>query len=161
MTNKLTIIFIIFVFFGCTSNEIYQEYKSLPGYWQHDDFLQFTLPEFDSTAVYNIFLNIRSTNEYPYNNLFLICAMNFPNGKVVTDTLEYQMAHPDGTWLGTGNSIKDNKLWYREEIRFFEEGNYTLHIKQAMRNINEVEGVSKLLGIRDVGVSIEKVILKK
>lgn len=82
--------------------------------------------------------------------------MHFPHGKVVTDTLEYQMALPDGTWLGTGGTIKENKFWYKEEISFFEEGNYSLSIRHAMRNNASVEGVTELEGITDVGISIEK-----
>ena len=35
--------------------------------------------------------------------------MNYPNGKVVKDTLEYKMAAPNGELLGTGFSdIKEN-----------------------------------------------------
>jgi len=66
------------------------------------------------------------------------------------------MALPDGTWLGKGNRVKDNKLWYKENVRFYEEGSYTLSLKHAMRNINKVEGVNQLKGITDVGISIEK-----
>lgn len=49
-----------------------------------------------------MFLNVRNNNEYPYNNLFLIVSLNQPDGKVLVDTLEYQMANPDGTLMGTG-----------------------------------------------------------
>ena len=83
--------------------------------------------------------------------------MNFPNGKTVADTLEYRMANPDGSWMGQGiGAVKENKLWYKENVQFFEEGAYTVHIAQAMRNNGEVEGVTKLEGITDVGISIEE-----
>jgi len=45
---------------------------------------------------------VRNNNEYPYNNLFLIVSLNQPGGKVLVDTLEYQMAYPDGSLMGTG-----------------------------------------------------------
>ena len=83
--------------------------------------------------------------------------MDFPHGKVVTDTLEYRMAHPDGTWMGQGiGSVKENKLWYKEGIRFAETGNYNITITHAVRNNGAVEGVKNLEGITDVGYSIEK-----
>lgn len=88
--------------------------------------------------------------------MFLITGIEFPNGKVIVDTLEYQMARADGSWLGTGNRIKENKLWFKENIRFFEEGNYTVRVRHAMRNNATVMGVSKLEGITDVGVILEK-----
>ncbi len=154
--GRIVLLFMSFGFlFGCTSNEVYSDYKTLPGYWPAEEIMHFDLKEMDTISSYNMFLNVRNTNEFEYSNLILIVKMNFPNGKIITDTLEYQMAKPDGTWLGTGGSLKENKLWYRENIRFFEDGIYTLEIEQAMRNKASVEGVSRLEGITDVGVSIE------
>lgn len=82
--------------------------------------------------------------------------MNFPHGKTVVDTLEYRMANADGSWLGQGiGSVKENKLWYKEQVKFLEEGNYNITITHAVRNNGEVEGVTKIEGITDVGYSIE------
>lgn len=150
----LTLLFGVMI--SCSTDEVYSDYKSLPGQWPIKNTLEFSLPEMDSTSRYNVFLNVRNTNDFKYSNLFLIVSMHFPHGKVVTDTLEYQMALPDGTWLGTGGTIKENKFWYKEEISFFEEGNYSLSIRHAMRNNASVEGVTELEGITDVGISIEK-----
>jgi len=84
--------------------------------------------------------------------------MKYPHGKTVTDTLEYRMANPDGSWLGTGiGSIKENKLWYKENFSFTEDSTYRVAITHAMRNNGDVEGVSILEGITDVGFSIEEV----
>src|SRR5690606_39120072 len=111
----------------------------------------------DSLKKYNLFLNIRNTNEYKYNNIFLIVSMNFPHDKTVTDTLEYRRTNPDGSRMGQGiGNVKENKLWYKEHVQFLEEGNYTVDIAQAMRNNGAVEGVTKLEGITDVGFSVEE-----
>jgi gliding motility-associated lipoprotein GldH len=67
------------------------------------------------------------------------------------------MAKPDGSWLGQGiGKVKENKLWYKENVQFFETGNYAITIAQAMRNNGNVEGVTKLEGITDVGFSVEE-----
>ncbi len=72
-------------------------------------------------------MNLRNTSDYKYSNLFLIIDTKFPNGKVVTDTLEYRMTKPNGEFLGTGFAdIKENKLWYKENIVFNEEGDYRI-----------------------------------
>jgi gliding motility-associated lipoprotein GldH len=142
---------------GCSSEVVRAEYRSLPGSWPEEQEVQFELPELDSLRTYNLFINLRNTNDYPFNNIFLITTMEFPHGKTVVDTLEYRMAYPDGSWMGTGlGSVKDNKLWYKEGVRFFEEGNYKLRIKQAVRNNGEVGGVKELRGIAEVGYSIER-----
>lgn len=131
--------------------------KSVPGAWYNSEEIVFDIPQLDSLQTYNMYLHLRNSNEYPFNNIYLIVDMNFPQGKTVTDTLEYRMAAPDGTWLGQGiGSVKESKLWYKQGVRFFEEGVYTLSISQAVRNNGEVGGVSELKGITEVGYSIEK-----
>lgn len=131
----------------------------MDGFWGENEVVEFELPQLDSLKNYNLFLNIRNTNDYKYNNLFLIVSINFPYGKTISDTLEYRMANPDGSWMGYGvGNIKENKLWYKENVRFFEEGSYNITVEHAMRNNGEVEGVKKLEGITDVGLSIEEAI---
>jgi gliding motility-associated lipoprotein GldH len=89
--------------------------------------------------------------------LFLIVSLNQPNGKVVVDTLEYQMANPDGTLLGTGFSdVKESKLWYKENYSFEKPGKYTLEVEHAVRQTGKVQGVKDLTGITDLGFRIEK-----
>ena len=67
------------------------------------------------------------------------------------------MALPNGQWLGKGyGSIKENKLWYKENIVFPSSGVYTLQISHAMRKNGNIEGIVDLEGITDVGFQIEK-----
>ena len=67
------------------------------------------------------------------------------------------MSNPDGTWLGKGiGNVKENKLWYKEHVSFLEKGVYNLSITHAVRNNDNVEGVTNLEGITDVGFSIEE-----
>lgn len=144
------------VFVGCESNIVTSDTRAITGGWGMDQTIEFEMPALDSTGVYNLFVDIRNNNDYPFNNLFLIVSMDFPNGKVITDTLEYRMARPDGTWLGSGlGSIKENKLWYKEGVQFSESGVYRMRISQAVRNNGEVSGVSQLQGITDIGYTVE------
>ncbi|MGC1630569.1 MAG: gliding motility lipoprotein GldH [Gelidibacter sp.] len=141
---------------SCDSKQIFDEYKSVPNQWNKDSLISFNVTPPDSTNLYNLFINIRNTNAYKFNNLFLIAEMNFPNGKTITDTLEYQMAKPNGELLGEGfTDVKENKLWYKEGVRFDEIGDYSITIQHAMRNNGEVNGVDNLKGITDVGFRIE------
>ncbi|MEZ4857269.1 MAG: gliding motility lipoprotein GldH [Flavobacteriaceae bacterium] len=149
----------LLLLFSCHSKVVEGEMRNISGSWNQNDPIEFTLPQMDSLKKYHIYLHLRNTNEYPFNNIFLISSMNFPHGKVITDTLEYRMAEADGTWLGTGiGSIKESKLWYKEKVSFPEKGTYTLTVSQAVRNNGEVGGVSQLKGITEVGYSIEEVI---
>lgn len=157
MRNSLNWVLLLLVFSACNSKTVVGEMKSFEGGWGLNETVSFQIPQLDSLQTYDIYLHLRNTNEYPFNNIYLIVDMEFPHGKTVTDTLEYRMAAPDGDWLGQGiGNVKESKLWYKEGVRFFEEGIYTLRVAQAVRNNGEVAGVSDLKGITDVGYSIEK-----
>lgn len=152
----LPLIFTLFIV-SCDSKTVFSENRALDGHWDQGELVAFKLPQMDSLKKYNLFLNIRNTNDYKFNNIFLIISMEFPHGKTITDTLEYKMANPDGSWMGHGiGDLKENKLWYKENVSFFEEGTYTVTIEHAMRNNGEVEGVKRLDGISDVGISVEE-----
>lgn len=141
--------------FSCDKKRVFDEYKSVGSAWHKDSIITFDLPVLDSTKIYNAFVNIRDNNNYPFNNLFLIVSMEMPNGFTKVDTLEYQMAEPDGTLLGNGFSdIKESKLYYKEDVKF--RGKYKVHIKQAVRQSGKIPGVEALQGITDVGFRIEQ-----
>ena len=146
------------ILFSCTSGMVKSEYKATDnGHWTKDDILEFTFSELDTVQQFDMFINVRNDETFPFNNLFLIAELNFPDGNTVTDTLEYEMALPDGTWLGQGyGSLKENKLWYKENIVFPTSGVYTLRVSQAMRKNGNVNGVENLEGITDVGFEIVK-----
>lgn len=148
--------FLIIAFSSCDRARIYDEYKPLNG-WAKDSIVSFELENIDSSKVYNLFINIRNNKDYKYSNLFLITEIKFPQGKVISDTLEYEMTKPNGEWLGTGfGDVKESKLWYKENVNFDEPGQYKVTIQQAMRKNGEVDGIQELEGITHVGFRIEK-----
>lgn len=141
---------------SCDKDRVFDEYKSIPDGWNKDSIITFNLKNIDSVQAYDLFINVRNNNNFPYSNLFLIAQIQFPQGKVITDTLEYQMATPAGEWLGTGfGDVKENKLWYKEAVQFTEPGHYTVSIQHAMRKSGSEEGVEDLEGITEVGFRIE------
>jgi len=149
---------ILVLLMSCETKTVYSEYHQLNnGVWQVEDTIKFNFSELDAKEKYNVFLNLRNDNDFSYSNLFLITELDYPNGETVSDTLEYEMAMPDGTWLGKGlGSIKESKLWYRENVDFSTSGVYTLKITHAMRQNGKVNGVTNLNGITDVGLEITK-----
>ncbi|MBD0823414.1 gliding motility lipoprotein GldH [Aestuariibaculum marinum] len=161
MLRSNTLLFLVIfslVFVSCDSKRVFDEYKSVPNKWHKDSIVSFNITPPDSTNAYNLFVNLRNTNAYKYNNLFLIVEMVFPHGKTIKDTLEYRMADPTGKLLGTGvTDTKENKLWYKEGVVFQEAGEYQVNIQQAMRENGKVNGVEELEGVTDVGFRIEHI----
>ena len=78
--------------------------------------------------------------------------MNFSDSKTkrkITDTLNYNLALPNGEWLGKGfGDTKEILFQYKVNYKFPANGDYSIGITQAMRT-------DKLKGIEDIGVKIE------
>jgi gliding motility-associated lipoprotein GldH len=149
---------LFFVLVSCDSKQVFDSYKSVGKSWHKDNIVSFEYEATDTIANYNMFLNLRANNDYPFSNIFLITSIESPNNTIRVDTLEYIMAAPDGRMLGNGFSdIKQSKLWYKENFRFTELGIHTIKIEQAQRARGKIEGVEELEGVFDVGFRIEKV----
>jgi gliding motility-associated lipoprotein GldH len=156
INNSILFLLVTFLFFSCDKKRVFDEYKTLGGSWNKDSVVSFDLPVLDSTKRYNLFVNLRANNDYPFNNLFLIVSLEMPNGYTKVDTLEYQMANPDGEILGNGfTDLKESKLFYKEKVRF--RGKYKVNIKQSLRESGKIQGTKNLEGITDVGFRIEKI----
>ncbi|NCP89390.1 MAG: gliding motility lipoprotein GldH [Flavobacteriales bacterium] len=158
MRNSLTVLILALMVLvvSCDSKRVFDEYKTVPNVWNKDSIMSFSIHPPDSIKPYNLFVNLRNTSQYKYSNIFLIVEMVFPHGKTIKDTLEYRMADPSGKFLGSGiMDVKENKLWYKENVIFNESGDYTVNIQHAMRENGKVNGVEALEGITDIGFRIE------
>ena len=154
--NSCILFAVVLLFLACDKKRAFDEYKTVGSGWNKDSIVSFDLPALDSTKQYNLFVNLRANDDYKFNNIFLIVAMEQKNGFTKVDTLEYQMANPDGTLLGNGfTDLKESKLFYKEKVRF--KGQFKVYIKQALRENGKVPGVSNLDGITDVGFRIETI----
>ncbi|MDE1205386.1 gliding motility lipoprotein GldH [Tenacibaculum larymnensis] len=160
MKSKIGIFFLVAMLLAsCDSNSEFDNYVTLPkSAWNKKNTIQFTFPINDSIGKKNLFINLRNNKDYAYSNLFLITQMDFPDGQIIIDTLEYDMADVTGKFLGQGfTDIKENKLFYKENITFPRKGEYTFKVRQAMRKNGEIEGIEELEGITHVGFRIEKI----
>jgi gliding motility-associated lipoprotein GldH len=137
---------------------VFDEYKTVGKSWKKDSIVGFNFNQMDTLKPYNLFVNIRNNDDYEFSNLFLIVSMQQPDGLVRKDTLQYEMANADGTLMGDGFAdIKENKLFYKEKVRFAKAGNYKISIQQAVRKTGKIEGVSDLKGVTEVGFRIESI----
>ena len=154
--NSILFILLLLLAISCDKKRVFDEYKSVGKTWHKDSIVTFELPKLDSKKFFNLYVNVRDNDDYPFNNLFLIVSLEQPHRQVNVDTLEYQMTNPDGTLLGNGFSdIKESKLFYKGKTNFTQKGIYKIHIQQATRQTGKIEGVVALPGISDVGFRIE------
>jgi gliding motility-associated lipoprotein GldH len=144
-------------FISCDKNKVFDEYKETKGIWKKTDVIAFNFEQKDTVKPYNLFLNIRNNNKYPFNNLYLIVKLTQPDSLSKIDTLQYAMTKPDGSLLGSGFSdVKESKLWYQENFVFKKTGAYKLEIQQALRETGSISGIDELPGVTEIGFRIEK-----
>lgn len=152
MTKKLPylLILIIFLIVSCFSNSFFEDYHSLnPTGWDKDSLACFDVNVTDTTTAYDLYINVRNLGDYPYSNLWLFINIVAPDSSSIRDTVEYQLAFPNGKWKGKGNNIYYNKFPLRENVNFPLKGNYTFTISQAMRT-------DVLKGLNNIGLRVEK-----
>ncbi|TGD58695.1 gliding motility lipoprotein GldH [Flavobacterium humi] len=156
LLNSTVLLFLASALVSCDKTRIFDEYKTFNDGWHKDSIVTFAFEEEITKKPANMFINIRNNDDYEFSNLFLIVKLEQPKGNIKVDTLEYQMANPDGTLLGEGFSdIKESKLWYKENVLFPEKGKYKVSIQQAVRQTGKVKGVEKLKGVTEIGLRIE------
>lgn len=156
LKNSIILFGLLLLVSSCDKKRVFDEYRPFDGKWNKDSIVSFAFNQKDTVSRYNLFVNIRNNNNYPFSNIYLIVQMQQPGGLTKVDTLEYQMANPDGTLMGEGFSdVKESKLWYKENLIFPKAGKYNVTIQQAVRNTGKITGVQELDGITDIGFRIE------
>lgn len=143
-------IFILTVIFACGKTAVYQSVHTFEDGWMLDDTVQFQFDFNDSISGYNMYFELEHGPNYPYSNMFLFTNNTTPSGKFYRDTVESYLAKPDGEWLGnaSGSKVK-HKVLFKKNIRFPEQGLYTLNWIQGMRD-------TVMKDIISIGLTIEK-----
>lgn len=140
----------LFMFFiQCKSPHFHQQNVAIENDWGMDESAKFSFEISDTAGHYDFYLLSRNNNEYPYSNLYLFTRLKSPTGNTYTDTLQYYLAYQDGEWIGTGNSLKELYLLYRENISLKDTGTYELSVWHGMRE-------DRLIGIEDLSLIIDK-----
>lgn len=98
---------------------------------------------------YNLYINLRHTADYKYSNIFVLIHQTGLDKKRTTLRKEFQLAYPDGEWLGSGSgNIYSYQLPFQENYTFPKAGTYTFEFEQNMRD-------NPLRQVTDVGLRIE------
>lgn len=155
--NIIASLVLVICLSACDSKRVFDSYKTIPNStWDSENTVSFTYTAKDTIAKNNLFFNIRNNKKYAFSNIFVIAVFEFPNGKKIVDTLQYEMADNSGAFLGKGyTDMKESKLFYKEHVVFPVSGDYTVKISQAMRKNGEIDGIKSLEGITDIGFRIE------
>jgi gliding motility-associated lipoprotein GldH len=151
MKNKLfAASYIIILFASCTDNSMFRQSKQIAADgWNKDSIVQFAVLVADTISEFDIYINIRNTNDYPLQNLYLFVKTTSPRGISIADTINLFIADDYGRWTGKSISrIWENNFLYLESVKFANSGKYIFEIQQGMR-------YDILNGISDTGIEIK------
>lgn len=156
---KIGFCFLLFSFLtSCNKDVVYSKYERIDENmgWPAKKTINFEVEIPDSNQVYDVYVNVRNAESYPYKNLFMFLKTTYPNNDFSIDTIECVLADEQGHWLGKGmGDLYDNSILFKKNARFKKAGKYKFAFEQAMRYGNKNE-IDPLFLIMDVGISIEK-----
>ena len=129
------------------------DFEDLNGSWVRSNELNF-LFESDN-SILDFSLALRTDSTYPFSNIFLISSIQ-NNNYVISDTIEYYFENNETKWYEIKPSgIKNNKILVKKDLKI-DEGNVIVKLKHSIRYLDSIAPLTKLDGILDVGLIVEK-----
>lgn len=137
---------------SCKQIDVFEKNTVIPAYaWQQSFSVNGDFLITDTLAAYSIYLVLRHTDAYQYNNIWLNIGLQPPGDSMRFQKVNLQLGNDANGWEGTGmNDIWEvRKLLNGEPRRFKQPGKYRFKILQIMRD-------DPLLFIMSCGLRIEK-----
>ena len=149
---RILLFFLVVGFVSCQNEnkkEVYHSFNN--NTWNTDSIVSFELDNIDTTSSHDLYLMVRHTTNFKFQNLFLFT--NFENQQ---DTLELFLSEKSGRWLGKGfGEIKELKVRIKENVNFKENQDQIFSVEQAMR-YEDLEKIINLTEIVAVGIGLYK-----
>lgn len=140
-------------FSGCARIDVFERTIAIPKHtWYHNNKPGFTFTITDTSAPYNLFVVLRHTDAYRYNNIWLSVGSKAPGEMIKFQRIDITLGNDATGWEGHGmdDIFELRKSITNGPVPFKKAGNYTFTIGQVMRE-------NPLKNILNVGVRVEKV----
>ena len=150
--NCIVAVVIIFFLTGCNTIDVYEKTTPVPHHeWSSRNRLNFSFNATDSLAYYNVYLVLRHTESYHFNNIWIDFSSAFTGQKPQIQRLNVTLADANG-WLGAAmdDIIEQRILLFKNPTRL-PAGTYTFSLQQVMRE-------DPLENVLNAGVRVEKVV---
>ncbi|WP_455622341.1 gliding motility lipoprotein GldH [Parabacteroides sp.] len=139
---------VCFLCFSCENEAVYDQYQAIQNTsWEKNKEYYFTFLIEDISVPYDLTLEVRNNNMYPYQNLWVFYSEELPIGPLKRDTIECMLADEFGKWYGHGISLFQSSFPIRSAYYFPVKGQYTFSFRQGMRN-------DQLPGIQEIGLRV-------
>ncbi len=141
----------LFLLTACNSLDIYEKQTTFPHHeWKGNEPQSYQFNITDTVSKYHIYVVLRHSDAYRYNNLWLNITTSAPNATPVTQQLELLLANNKKGWLGTGiDDIFDHRIRITQQAVKLKKGTYRFVLQHTMRE----EPLQYLFG---AGIRVEK-----
>ena len=141
---------------SCIKIDQFEKTAQIPSReWFYNNTPHFTFHIADTSSLYNIYIVLRHTDSYNYNNIWLRLGTQFPGDFMLFQNINLMLASDAKGWEGTSmdDIFEVRKNISRVPVAFKKAGDYTFSVSQIMRE-------NPLKNIMNVGVRVEKVKLQ-
>lgn len=138
---------------ACTKLDEFEKNSVVPqNQWSYAFKPAFNFEIKDTTASYNLFIVLRHTDAYRYNNIWLNVGTQSPGDTTRYQKFELQLGSDAKGWEGTGmDDIWElRKLITNGPVKFNKAGMYNFSVAHIMRE-------NPLPNIMSVGIRVEKI----
>ncbi|GAO42866.1 gliding motility lipoprotein GldH [Flavihumibacter petaseus] len=137
---------------SCEKVAVFEKNEMIPGHQWSAGFkpsVQFNID--DSTSRYNLFVVLRHSDAYRYNNLWVNIHTTAPGDSAAkVQALDLTLANNEKGWLGTGmDDIYEHRIRITQDAVTLKKGLYQFQLEQIMRD-------DPLANVYNVGIRVEK-----
>jgi gliding motility-associated lipoprotein GldH len=151
--RALLFLFIAASIAACSKLDTFEKTVAIPEQkWYSANKQTFKFNITDTASAYSIYLVVRHTDAYKYNNLWLKLETSFPGSPTASQNVDLTLATDASGWMGTGmdDIYEYRKPISRGPVHFSKTGEYVFTLSQIMRE-------DPLEHIMNVGIRVEKI----
>ncbi len=138
--------------FACQQVNVVERNEPIPGHkWSSALKPSVSFDIADTASRYNIFVVLRHSDAYKYNNLWVNIHTTAPGDSLAqVQALDLRLASNDKGWLGTGmDDVYEHRIRISQEPIPLKKGMYRFQLEQIMRD-------DPLEEVYNIGIRVEK-----
>ena len=152
--TKYFLLLSFLIFNSCLNeNIVFVNYNNIDGSWDKKNQIEFSFDSNETTV--DLSLLIRSDSSYPFSNIYLITTI-INNQSTIVDTINHTFQNNNSKWYNLQSSgINNSKILLKKNFKIFD-GKFNFKVRHSIRYLDSVVAQTKLDGILDVGLIVEK-----
>lgn len=143
----------VLVISGCRPVAVFEKNTPIPDYkWSNTFAAEAGFEITDTVSSYNIYIVLRHTDAYNYNNIWLNVGLQSPGDSLYFQKVDLLLGTDAQGWKGTGlNDIWELREPLATNKRFIKPGEYRFKIYHVMRD-------NPLPHVMSAGIRVEKIL---